>query len=586
MPEKGNAIPPTKTSKRLQPEKTWLEEKRQNSALGAAHSGLHGQEYSGNVQGWGISSFREFQGTPYEVDIPVGRRFTPYEKIKDLISLSPETLKNEPFQYFYKHIDMLSNFNNVPYVDEGEKITKRFKATSIIEKNIQTIIDRSINEAGDFEKAVYPNTHNGYLEKHIYLRAMACLEIAEEDTSFCMSKDAVNTLYEGALNNRPAFLRFALIFDKRNKMHGNAIGLYEQFRDYITQEMLSHKSKINDDAEELLHWTYVDPTLQSNILTRSLLQTQNHEEIVSVLQQLAPVMGVEKIRKTLREYVEANPSFRPTFDAVFEYMGIDQGKEVAIDLRRDVYDQAKIDLHNEYTPYSETLPFELDLLEKELGGKQRILDVGCGTGRIMEPLIKKISGHIAGFDISENDIATIKQRNSEMDVRVGSWFAIPFEDKTFDSSYILGRSFTHNTTIPDAVTCLEEIKRVLKDDGFIILDLPDATIGEYKENIDRTQKLAQEKGLKDILPGTINDSPDLEHYFDRYIPNEEAFTTIAQLAGLKAEKLSTIPYRGSTGKENINIYWKLMKSDSPPLRIFETARLLSKIRKSNAYRWY
>lgn len=574
-------------AKNIQKKDAWVEEKRQRSAMAAAHSGPHGEEYAmGTALGWGVSSFREFQGTPYEVDIPVRRRFTPYEKIKDLVSLSPETLKNEPFQYFYRHIDMLSNFNNVQYVDKEEKITKRFKASPIIERSMQAIIDRSVNEARSFEETVYSDTHNGSLEKNIYLRAMACLEIVEEDETFHLSKDHIRTLYKAALNNHPAFLRFALIFDKRNKTHGNAIGVSERFRDYATQAILSHKSKTDYDAEELLHWTYVDPALESNILTYSLLQTHNHEQIISILQQLAPVMGVEKIRKTLREYVKANPSFRPIFNTVFEYMGIDQGKEVAIDLRQDVYDQAKIDLHNEYTPYSETLPFELDLLEKELGGKQRVLDVGCGTGRIMEPLSKKISGHVAGFDISENDIATIKQRNSEMDVRVGSWFAIPFEDKIFDASYIFGRSFTHNTTIPDAVMCLEEIKRVLKDDGFIILDLPAATVGEYKENVDRTQKLAQEKGLKDILPGTINDSPDLEHYFDRYVPDEEAFTAIAQLAGLKAEKLSTVPYHDSTGNENINIYWKLTKAESPPLKIFETARLLSKIRKSDAYRWY
>ena len=66
----------------------------------------------------------------------------------------------------------------------------------------------------------------------------------------------------------------------------------------------------------------------------------------------------------------------------------------------------------------------------------------------------------------------------------------------------------------------------------------------------------------------ITDSPDLQHYFDRYAPDAKAFEAIAELAGFHAEKLTEVSYRGPSRNTNVNMYWKLTK-ELKPARMYD-----------------
>lgn len=487
--------------------------------------------------------FTNFGGTPFQVVIPF-RGFATIEKAQqELDTLTVDELQAEGMHKFYRHIYMLQHIGDPKFVA----------------KFIPTILYRTKNETGKFLKAAYSDDKwlRKLYKKEFYFTTMACVEKCEEDPGIEFSQNIVRELFDEAKHGDPLYWRYALSFDIRNKKNGTSIDVENQFRELLTVSLLDPKKAGRKYLDTLIEATSSNQEFQENVLIYALLKAKSKKQILSIVDLFAPELGIERIRKHIREYTSDNPAFKPKFDAIFEYMGFDS-QNPEIDMVSSLYE--KIDFSN-YKPNSELLGFEIDLLGSELKGKEKVLDVACGTGRHMEQLDNQNGTHIIGVDIVKKHIDGIKSKNPDADARLASWFDLPLPDESIDAAYCLGRSFAHNTTIPDAVTCLAEIRRVLKDDGCIILDLPDPDVGEYKEDIETTLKIAKERHLKGYLPGMIIDSPDKEHYIDRYIPHPYYFEAIARIAGFRAEKIAEKKYKGVTGIENNNIYWRLKKDD-------------------------
>ena len=517
-------------------------------------------------------TFPFFEHTPSEIELPFrGYRTTEYA-LNEIDGITQNVLEKEPFHEFYRHIYMLQHFGSAQRVAEF----------------VPLVMERTHKDTRGFLKETYP--YNIPAQKRIKdiisLTALACVETCEEDPSVRFSKPVVAQLYDDALDSQPISLRYALVFDNRNKMYGESIAVAERVKEKLAVPLLNPERKYTVQEKELVSSIYVDAALESSLLISAVLHASSNKQMFGVIRRLAPIMGIEGIRKSLREYMESADSFRQTFETIFDYLGLDPGV-AQVNLEKDVYEKIEF---SAYKPNEELQKFDVDLLKRECTGKDRILDIACGTGRHLE----SIDGHnglrVTGVDLVKKHIDQIKTRNPQRDVHVGSWFDLPFPDEGFDAAYCLGRSFMHNTTIPDTVSSLQEMRRVISDDGFLLVDLPDPTVGEYKEQIERTKKIVAKNGIKDILPGLITDSPDLEHYFDRYAPDPIAFKAIAELAGFKAEQLATISYQGIQGEENNNIYWKLTKKDFPRAslhpwggRISKRPRLSDLIRNSDHF---
>jgi ubiquinone/menaquinone biosynthesis C-methylase UbiE len=102
----------------------------------------------------------------------------------------------------------------------------------------------------------------------------------------------------------------------------------------------------------------------------------------------------------------------------------------------------------------------------------RLLDIGCGTGRHAVPLA------LGGFDVVGVDFAPgmlaraagrAAQHRAELDLRqVDVRSGLPFPDGSFDAalcSYVL-------QTIDNPVALLREVRRVLKPDGALLVEVP------------------------------------------------------------------------------------------------------------------
>jgi ubiquinone/menaquinone biosynthesis C-methylase UbiE len=93
-----------------------------------------------------------------------------------------------------------------------------------------------------------------------------------------------------------------------------------------------------------------------------------------------------------------------------------------------------------------------------------ILDVGCGTGKNMESLA--YYGDVSGVDISKEALQFCKKRGL-FNVKKGEAEKLPFKDDSFDVVCVLD-VLEHVEDIP----AVNEIKRVLKDGGQIIITVP------------------------------------------------------------------------------------------------------------------
>lgn len=91
-----------------------------------------------------------------------------------------------------------------------------------------------------------------------------------------------------------------------------------------------------------------------------------------------------------------------------------------------------------------------------------VLDIGTGTGVAATSILER-GGSVVGIDFSEAMIAEARRRLPEVDFRVASAEALPFDDGLFDA--VVANGVLHHLAEPDRA--LEEAQRVLNPAGRI-----------------------------------------------------------------------------------------------------------------------
>lgn len=128
---------------------------------------------------------------------------------------------------------------------------------------------------------------------------------------------------------------------------------------------------------------------------------------------------------------------------------------------------------------SHTYQKSLLLLKQELKTSDMLLEVGTGTGIIAHAIVDQVK-HIVATDYSEEmiNLAANKKMNSDdgkIEFKVADVMNMPFPDRHFTCT--IASNVFH--LLPEPEKALKELKRLMTDDGKIIL--PTFCHGEHRK---------------------------------------------------------------------------------------------------------
>lgn len=103
-------------------------------------------------------------------------------------------------------------------------------------------------------------------------------------------------------------------------------------------------------------------------------------------------------------------------------------------------------------------------LVRRVGEGQHVLEVGCGTGLILER-IARFAGRAEGVDISPRMLGKALERG--LSAQLADVSSLPFEDESFD----VVCSFKVLAHVRDWEVALKEMMRVLRPNGHLIVDV-------------------------------------------------------------------------------------------------------------------
>ena len=122
-----------------------------------------------------------------------------------------------------------------------------------------------------------------------------------------------------------------------------------------------------------------------------------------------------------------------------------------------------------------------------LGNRERVLDAGCGYGRIAIPLVAR-GYRVTGLDLSEPLLHSAREATRVQGLRLplaaGSMTRLPFRNSSFDAVICLWSAFWEVLDPADQVRTLAEMWRVLSAGGLGLIEgpLPPATGTELPED--------------------------------------------------------------------------------------------------------
>ena len=115
------------------------------------------------------------------------------------------------------------------------------------------------------------------------------------------------------------------------------------------------------------------------------------------------------------------------------------------------------------------LKVNLDFLEETglINANTKVLELGCGSGGLASVLDEKGVSIIAS-DIAQTAIDHAQKQHPDIDFRVHSGDKLPYDDQSFD----IVMSFDVLEHLPNVDQHLSEVRRVLKPDGYYLLQTP------------------------------------------------------------------------------------------------------------------
>ncbi|HAT03251.1 MAG TPA: hypothetical protein DCS29_00530 [Candidatus Magasanikbacteria bacterium] len=193
--------------------------------------------------------------------------------------------------------------------------------------------------------------------------------------------------------------------------------------------------------------------------------------------------------------------------------------------------QLNKETYNAIAPYfAQTRKYlwdDLKPLKKYMKDGYKILDLGCGTGRLYHLFTDFQGIEYIGVDQSKGQLDLARKEFPQNTYIETEMTELPFEDHTFDSIYCIA-TFHHLPDEKSRLRSLQEMKRVLKLGGIIIMT-------NWNLHSKSAQKMIANKKYKvgdevdDIIVPWMNDKGEVlgERYYHGF--------TLDELRGLFAE---------------------------------------------------
>jgi trans-aconitate methyltransferase len=132
------------------------------------------------------------------------------------------------------------------------------------------------------------------------------------------------------------------------------------------------------------------------------------------------------------------------------------------------------------------------IIKLKLNGNERILDVGCGDGKITAEISSYLSnGFILGIDSSSEMIELAKKTFLSQDYHNLDFKIMDFRDIDFENEFDLVFSNAALHWVKDQLPVMERIEESLKTDGYLLIQ--QGGRGNGKEILDEADELIDEE---------------------------------------------------------------------------------------------
>lgn len=340
-----------------------------------------------------------------------------------------------------------------------------------------------------------------------------------------------------------------------------------KYRNYIKERVRKNRDSylsLKMDAGD--GFLLLDPEYSGEAILKKMAERDlDEKEMMNFFMKIAGLVGVNEIGDRLNEKIRQIKSNTEIDERKIDRLRrirslftIDERSGEAIESLVEFY-QTKIKFED-YKVNELMNKKEVALLESLIGKDEKVLEMGCGTGRLISELAK--SGQdISGYDYTKRHVQITKENleKNKLSAKVfqGDWHNNALKDGSFDSVYSLGRNILHDYSVIDQMQLFKEAARILKPGGQFIFDIPNRTKGNYHELVEGYAEEMKKRGIQNFRYGSIYDSPDGKNFATRYAYSPEDIEQLAQLSGfeiaeVKKEKLET-------GKDDENLYFILKK---------------------------
>ena len=148
-----------------------------------------------------------------------------------------------------------------------------------------------------------------------------------------------------------------------------------------------------------------------------------------------------------------------------------------------------------------------------------VLDAGCGPGFSTQEILRSFSPKkIYAFDYLDQEIQFAKQLQIDAEFWVGSITNLIYPTNTFDFIFVF--NVLHH--VPEWRIGIQEIARVIKNEGYVIFEEPTGSYTSFTDRLARIKhpeegKFSKEEFITELAKNRFTILDDSSTFFGRYL---------------------------------------------------------------------